>query len=163
MDTARDFEPFRGLMDKLCATFDRPPKDEVVEAYWNSLRDVRFAEVERNVTRVIRNATADTKWPKPGDLRDASPEQGGRRSAAMEANFRVAEERAVRNLEALRTQDSELWELETGIARCGRILASDPAESPQFAEALRLDRQYRDKRRALWTARAAAEADARVK
>jgi hypothetical protein len=153
MDTMRDYEPFRTLLDQLCATFDRPPaKDELVQSYWAALKDVHFAEVRRNVERIVRTATSATKWPKPGDLRDEAPPTT--RSASMEADFRVAEERAVRNLEEQRRLDPELWRLEAGIARVGRILAADHEGSPQYAEAVRLDRLYRDQRLALWNARA---------
>lgn len=154
MDTMTDFNPFRDELDKLCATFDRPPaKDELVDAYWNSLRDVRLSEVKRNVARIIRTATRETKWPKPGDLRDAAPEEGTRRSAGHEAAARSADERNLRNWEDLRARDPELWKVELGIAHCARILVTEDDRSPQYAEALRLDRQYRDQRLALMTHR----------
>jgi len=154
MDTMRDFEPFRAEIDKLCATFDRPPaKDELVDAYWNSLRDIRLSEVQRNVARIIRTATRETKWPKPGDLRDAVPEEGTRRSAAHEAAYRSAEERSARNWEEALRHDRQLAEVELGIARCGRILASDDQSTPQHAEALSMDRQYRDQRMKLLESR----------
>lgn len=150
MDTIRDFEPFRKEMDKLCATWDRPPaKDELVEAYWNSLRDVRFSEVQRNVARLTRTATRDTKWPKPGDLRDTVPEEGSRRSAAHEAGMQSAERRNLRNWEEMRQADEELWKVEVMIAKCGRILACDDPASPQYEDALRFDKKARDERRAL--------------
>jgi len=155
MDTIRDFAPFRGEIDKLCATFDRPPaKDELVEAYWNSLRDVRFSEVQRNVARIIRTATRESKWPKPGDLRDTVPDEGARRSAAHEAGFDAAVRRNERNWEELRKGDEELWRLEATIAKCGRILASDDSSSPQYDDAIRQDRRARDERRALMLRRA---------
>lgn len=156
MDTMRDFAPFRAEIDKLCATFDRPPaKDELVDAYWNSLRDVTIAEIRRNVARIIRTATRDTKWPKPGDLRDATPEEGTRRSAAHEAAYHSAEQRAARGWEDFRRHDPDLCEVELGIARCGRILAADDPSTPQHADALRMDREYRDRRRTLLETRSA--------
>lgn len=154
MDTQKDFEPFRKQLDALCATFDRPPaKDEMVEAYWNSLRDVRFSEVQRNVARIVRNATKDTKWPKPGDLRDQAPDETSRRSASMEAAFREAEANCVRNLDAMRAQDPELWKLEVSIAKVGRCIAAEHPSTPQFAEAVELDRSYRDRRAELLRSR----------
>ena len=55
MDTMRDYKPFQALLDQLCASWDRPPaKDELVQAYWSALKDVSFAEVKRNVERLIR-------------------------------------------------------------------------------------------------------------
>lgn len=155
MDTIRDFGPFRGEIDKLCATFDRPPaKDELVEAYWNSLRDVRFSEVQRNVARIIRTATRESKWPKPGDLRDTVLEEGTRRSAAHEASFDAAVRRNERNWEELRNSDEELWRLEVTIAKCGRILSSDDPSTPQYTDAIQQDRIARDQRHALLSRRA---------
>lgn len=157
MDTMRDYKPFQSLLDQLCASWDRPPaKDELVQAYWAALKDVSFAEVKRNVERLIRTATSATKWPKPGDLRDEAPATS--RNASMEADFRQAEERAVRNLEEQRQRDPELWRLEVGIAKCARIMVTEHEGSPQYAEALRLDRLYRDQRMEVWRQRAAVKA-----
>jgi hypothetical protein len=150
MDTMRDFAPFRAEIDKLCATFDRPPaKDELVDAYWNSLRDARLSEIQRNVARIIRTATKETKWPKPGDLRDAAPEEGTRRTASQEAGAQSAERLSIRNWNALQSSDADLWKLEVSIAKCGRTLASHEPDSLQYAEAIRLDRRARDERRML--------------
>jgi hypothetical protein len=155
MDSMRDYKPFQALLDQLCATFDRPPaKDELVQAYWAALKETSLAEIRRNVERIIRSATSATKWPKPGDLRDEAPSNS--RNASMDADFRVAEERAVRNLEQQRSLDPEMWRLEVGIAKCARIMVTEAESSPQYAEALRLDRLYRDQRTRFWTGRAKA-------
>jgi hypothetical protein len=156
MDTMRDYTPFRALLDQLCASWDRPPaKDELVQAYWAALKDVSLAEVKRNIERLIRTGTSVTKWPKPGDLRDEAPSNS--RNSSMEADFAQAEQRAIRNLEEQRQRDPELWRLETGIAKCARIMVTEHEGSPQYAEAVRLDRLYRDQRMEVWRQRAAAK------
>jgi hypothetical protein len=155
MDTMRDFTPFRAELDKLCATFDRPPaKDELVNAYWESLRDARFSEIQRNVQRIIRNATKETKWPKPGDLRDCAPEEGTRRSAGHEAAINDAEKRSLRNWGSLAANDRALHDIELGIAQHGRVLATTHEDSPEHRESLRADRILRDQRRELQAERA---------
>jgi hypothetical protein len=156
MDTIKDFAPFRTEIDKLCATFDRPPaKDELVDAYWNSLRDVRFSEVQRNVQRIIRNATRETKWPKPGDLRDCAPEEGSRKFAGHEAALKEAERRCIRNWGQLAAQDRALHDIELAIAHYGRILATTDYGTEEHAEAVRLDRLARDQHRDLLAKREA--------
>lgn len=156
MITQTDFEPFRLLLDQLCAAFDRPKaKDELVNAYWEALHEVRFAEVERRVKNILKTATSKTKWPKPGELREVAPDAADQgRSASMDAAYREAEMNNHRNWMAMKAADPELYQLEMGIAQCGRILARDHESSPQYAEAHRLDGHYRQRRRALLTERA---------
>ena len=156
MHLAHDFERFRSVLDQVCSTWDRPPaKDDLVKAYWEALKDITFAEFERNAKQLMRLARAKTPWPKPGDFRDRPEEQGLKRTANMEADARMAEERSQRNWDELREKDPELFALEIGIARCGLILARDRADTPQYGEARTLDFTLRERRRALLKERAA--------
>ncbi|HZP86618.1 MAG TPA: hypothetical protein VFB54_07335 [Burkholderiales bacterium] len=157
MDTQRDFAPFRKLLDQLCVTFDRPPaKDELVNAYWDALRDARFDEVSRNVARIIRTATEKTRWPKPGQLRDAAPDERAHRTASEEAGFRAAIELNRRTWSEFEARDPQLYAIEIAIARCARILATDHESTPQHAEARALDWRLRQRRWALLAERAKA-------
>jgi hypothetical protein len=156
MDRAHDFDPFRALLDQLCAVFDRPPaKNELVQAYWDALRFAPIAEIERNVKRIVRTATKSTRWPKPGDLRDEAPEETAQKSSSAEAARRMAVDLNQRTWDELKTRDPELYALEIGIARCARILAADHESTPQHAEARRVDWQMRERRRQLLAERAA--------
>ena len=156
MDAMRDFVPFRAELDKLCATFDRPPaKDELVNAYWESLRDAHFSEIQRNVKRIIRTATKETKWPKPGELRDNVPAES-KRSAASEAAYNAAERQNLKNWGELAKSDLRKHNLMLAIAHHGRTLATTDPDSPEHLEAVRLDRQARDELRELEIKRASA-------
>jgi hypothetical protein len=147
-----EFNQFRELLDELCATWDRPPaKDELVRAYWDALKDVRFSEVRANATRILRTATKDTRFPKPAELRNTAPIE---KSATAQAAQTEAERRCIRNWGEFAKRDLQLHNIELGIAQCGRILAADDMSSPQYAEALRQDRQLRDQRMKLLEERA---------
>lgn len=147
-----EFNQFRELLDEICATWDRPPaKDELVRAYWEALKDVRISEVRANVTRILRTATKETKFPKPAELRNTVPTEKSATAASAQSD---AERRCIRNWGELAKRDLQLHNIELGIAHCGRILAADNMGSPQYAEALRQDRQLRDQRRQLLEARA---------
>ena len=150
-----EFDQFRELLDQLCATGDRPPaKDELVKAYWDALKDVRLSEVRANATRVLRTATSSTRFPKPAELRNSAPMEQTPAAAAVQSD---AERRSVRNWGELAKRDIQLHNIELGIAQCGRILAADNIGSPQYAEALKQDRQLRDQRRELLEERARLE------
>jgi hypothetical protein len=156
MDLAKDFDAFQALLDQLCAVFDRPPaKKELVQAYWEALRFAPFGEVERNANRIVRTATKSARWPKPGDLRDEAPEEPAQKSSSGEAAYRAALDLNKRTWAEFEMRDPALYAIEMAIAQCGRCLAADHESTPQFAEALKLDRRYRDRRLALHGERAA--------
>jgi hypothetical protein len=142
-----EYEPFRALLDGLCATWDRPPaKDEMVSAYWNALKDARYSEVKSNVERIIRSATRDSKWPRPGDLRNDVPSN---LLPSREADFKACEHRCARNWDERMQKDPELTGLELAIAKTDRVLASDHQGSPIYATALEENARYRNQLRQL--------------
>lgn len=141
MNLMTDYDPFTKLLDGLCATWDRPPaKEEMLSAWWNALKDAPYAEVKRNVDRLIKTATRNSKWPRPGDLRDQVP------SVALpvhEAEFKAMEERCARNWNERLRMDQELTRIELAIARTDRVLASEHESSVIYATALEENRRYR--------------------
>lgn len=146
MNQLSEYEPFRALLDGLCATWDRPPaKDEMVSAYWTALKDVRYGEVKNNVERLIRTATRESKWPRPGDLRNEIPSNV---LPAREAEFKACEERCARNWDERMRVDPELTRIELAVAKTDRMLASEYQGSPIYAQALDENRRYRDQLRA---------------
>ena len=64
-----EFDAFKGELKQLCATLGKAYTDALGEAYWRSLRDVDLDEIQMHVERILLNATAETKFPKPGSLR----------------------------------------------------------------------------------------------
>ena len=142
MNQITEYEPFEKLLDALCATWDRPPaKPEMVAAWWAALKDVRFGEVKGNIERLIRTATRDSKWPRPGDLRNEPPSNV---TPAREADFKAAEDRCARNWDERMRADSELTGIELAIAKTDRVLASEHQGSPIYATALDENRRYRN-------------------
>ena len=151
MNQLTEYEPFRALLDGLCATWDRPPaKDEMVSAYWSALKDARYSEIKRNVERLIRTATRGSKWPMPGDLRDEAPTNV---LPAREAEFKACEERCARNWAERMKADPELTGIELAIAKTDRLLATEHEGSPAYATALQENRQYRSQLQDLLAAR----------
>ena len=142
-----EFGGFSSELKQLCASFGRRYTDALAQAYWRVLRDAPLSEIETNVERILLSATRDTKFPAPAELRNEAPSM--RRTPAMDAEFTKIEERSARTLDELRERDSDLWRLEVSIARTGRILAMCDPGTPQYDEASRRDRVYRDQRRAL--------------
>jgi hypothetical protein len=123
------------------------------QAYWKALHDVRLSEVRANVDRLIRAATRDSRFPRPGDLRNEAVSE---KSAGAEAAWRDVERRNEQMWREWHARDPELAALEHGISLAARTLARDDEGSPQYAEALREDRMLRDRRTAMLKARASA-------
>jgi len=64
-----EFDSFKGELKQLCATLGKAYTDALGEAYWRALRDIDLDELQAHVERILLNATAETKFPKPGQLR----------------------------------------------------------------------------------------------
>jgi hypothetical protein len=155
MNQLTEYEPFRALLDGLCATWDRPPaKDEMVSAYWNALKDARYGEVKSNVERLIRTATRDSKWPRPGDLRNEAPSNV---LPSREAEFKSCEQKCSRSWDERMHKDPELTGIELAIAKTDRVLASEHPGSPIYATALEENGRYRIQLRELHCTRLRAK------
>lgn len=151
MNQLTEYEPFRALLDGLCATWDRPPaKDEMVSAYWNALKDARYGEVKSNVERLIRTATRDSKWPRPGDLRNEVPSNV---LPSRETDFKACEQQCARNWDERMRKDPELTGIELAVAKTDRLLASEYPASPIYATALQENARYRNQLQQLHIAR----------
>lgn len=156
---SNEFKLFEEQIKQLAAGFGRRADDRLVQAYWRSLIDVSLDEVIESVTRYLRTASSETKFPKPAQLRkEPPPEPTSRvvRSADMDAAFARAEAECIRNWEDLRRKDPETLEIEIRIAKVGRILATAHESTPEYAEAVELDRKWRDIRFSMWQRRAIA-------
>lgn len=70
--------------------------------------------------------------------------------------FQGIDQKNIANWEEMRREDPAMFRVELGIAKSGRILAADHPGSPQYAEAVKEDRYYRDERYRLWELRAKA-------
>jgi len=130
MDTIKDSLAFRELLDGLSLTLTGfPARDELAQAYWSALRDVRFSEVKANVERILRCATKDTRFPRPAELRDCAPTLE-RHSAALEA----AERTSAASWDELKRRDSVEYQIQLHIAKCARALACTPTDDITYTD-----------------------------
>ncbi len=130
MDTIKDSESFRELLDGLSLTLTGfPAKDELAQAYWSALKDVRYSEVKANVERIVRCATKDTRFPRPAELRDTAPTLE-RYSAAFEA----AERASAATWDDLRRRDPIEYQIQLRIAKCARALAATPTDDITYTD-----------------------------
>lgn len=83
-----EFDTFKGELKQLCATLGKAYTDALGEAYWRSLRDVALDEVQAHVERILLNATAETKFPKPAALRNAPRREAPNRDGAQNYDLR---------------------------------------------------------------------------
>lgn len=101
-----EFDAFKGELKQLCATLGKPYTDALGAAYWRSLRDVTLDEIQLHVERILLNATKETKFPKPNQLRTTLPPKA---ASIVDPSLKDAELRAMRNLEDLRRTDPDEW------------------------------------------------------
>lgn len=132
MDTMRDFDAFGGMMDQLCAVWNRPVNDEVVKSYWNALKEIPRTEVERNFNRIIKTATRKDPWPKPADLRDEVPTD-----VKQDPKFDAAVAFSIRNLEELKRTDENAWRREVRLRYLDRRIATEWEGSTIYDQAKR--------------------------
>lgn len=141
----------------LLAAYGVYRSDERIGALWKGLNRLSLVELVRCIDHMIaRDAEAGTKRKEitPGDVWDARRElrTGGAPGVVTPADPLLADARlagAARSNAAMWKQlleeDPERHELELGIARCARIVVTEHESSNAYAEARRLDFQYREK------------------
>lgn len=101
-----EFDDFVSEIKQLCASLGKAYTDPLAKAYWRALRDIPLDELQANVERILLNAKADTKFPKPAALRSSPPPT---QQVINDPEFRAMEERSIRNLEDLRMKHPEEW------------------------------------------------------
>jgi len=109
-----DFEEFSRELKQLCASLGKAYTDPLAQAYWRALRDVDLEEVQAHVERILLNAKADTKFPKPSQLRTTPPPA---QAPLSDPSLKEGEDRAIRNLEELRQKDPAEWERRVAAAK----------------------------------------------
>jgi hypothetical protein len=101
-----EFEPFSRELKQLCASLGKPYTDPLAQAYWRALKDISLDELQSHVERILLNATRETKFPRPSQLRTTPPPV---HQASNDPKLRECEDLAIRNLEELRQKDPEIW------------------------------------------------------
>lgn len=142
-----EYDAFSRELAQLCEAFNRPCTDELVQSYWRALHDLKLSEVVAGVQRVL--VSGHDRFPKPWELREKPLSK-----ATLLPENAVMHNRKM--WEQAHIADPELARLDLGIARAARLLVREHEGSPQYAEALREDRQLRDRRYKLLAARVQA-------
>lgn len=128
----RDFEAFRGLLNRCAEVFGKAmPSDVVVQGYWRALRDLELVVVEQ---RAAEHCKRGKFFPKPFELRpreDKAP-------LAVDRVFTDAQRSSAHFCEQLRAErGEEAWRNYVWLCRLDRIIATDHPASPIYLEAVR--------------------------
>jgi hypothetical protein len=134
-----DFQRFRDCMRRLEGIYSKQIPDDVMQAYWGALKDLPFELVRERIDSHIRYGKF---FPKPQEIRPKE-ERPKERNAAGDAAVADAEKSCIANLEELRREDPVRHRAEVQLRYCDRILATRPADSPEYAEALETARKLR--------------------
>jgi len=113
--------------------FSEPPKYLNPSFVWGAVRRLRARGGSATGSQSVREQLLD--------LAERDPQHNGHLKAAIALNDATWAE--------FERRDPELAALELGIAQWGLILARDPPDSPQYAEARREDWKFREARRQL--------------
>ena len=111
-----EFDDFVRELKQLCASLGKPYTDPLAQAYWRALRDVDLAEIQANVERILLNATRETKFPRPTQLRTTPPATGN-----SDAKLREVEDIAIKHLEEQRQHDPAGWLKRLGDCNATRL------------------------------------------
>lgn len=101
-----EFDDFVSELKQLCASLGKAFTDALAQAYWRALKDIPLDELQANVERILLNAKAETKFPKPSALRSSPPPA---QAANNDPQFRAAEDTTIRNLEQMRQTNPDEW------------------------------------------------------
>lgn len=119
-----EFASFSGELKQLCASLGKPYTDPLAQGYWRALKDVDLDEIQANVERILLNATKDTKFPRPAELRSTP---APRQSVSLEGDPKLKEplERNRHNWESALTANAPLAKWHTLSAYVARIDAEE--------------------------------------
>lgn len=107
-----EFDSFRNEIKQLCASLGKPYTDPLGQAYWRALQDIPLPELESNVERILLNATKETKFPRPSELR-TTPAPRAQSSIESDPALKKAFERNKANWDEKLASGSPLarWQL----------------------------------------------------
>lgn len=132
---ANEFGEFALLMRQFEKIFSKKIDDETMQLYFRALNEVPLSVVRRKADDYLKRAKF---FPKPSDLRPKDePGVSTTRSPSMDAAFKEAEERCIRNLEELRREDPERWRKEVTLRKLDRLIATTEPSHPAYPGILR--------------------------
>jgi hypothetical protein len=124
-----DFEQFGGLLRQLSEVYSKKLTDEMVQAYWDALKDQSFKSVRQLADQHLRSQKF---FPKPFELRPQEEKPKVVRDAAAEAAFKEGETRCIRYLEELNRLDPDRHRSEVTVRRLDRLIATTHESSPAY-------------------------------
>ncbi len=124
-----EFALFSGELKQLCASLGKPYTDPLAQGYWRALKDVSLDEVQANVERILLNATKETKFPRPAELR-TSPAPRQVTAVESDPHLKKPLEHNRRNWEDALKADAPLTKWHMLSAYVARIdVEEDPAST----------------------------------
>jgi hypothetical protein len=133
---AAEYPDFESLLKKNSQVFSKKLTDEMVQGYWESLKDLSLS----TVTRCAANHMRYSKFfPKPSELR---PKDEAPKSVKDEGAHNAAMERSVASWEARFRTDPEETRRQLEIAYCARLMVRYPYESWEHQEARKGNYQW---------------------
>lgn len=99
MHAAADFDDFSALIRRMCVIFSKKATDELVNSYWDALKDLTLPIVRRCADNHARYGKF---FPKPFDLR---PKDDTPASVKEDKDFQVAVAQNIRNWEERMARD----------------------------------------------------------
>ena len=103
-----DFDKFRGLLDRAATVYSKPkPNDELVSMYWDSLKDLHIAAVERGINSHLKYQKF---FPKPAELRPKDEKKGS--DPVAERIHASVEKQSIEMWERMKREDpKKYWRL----------------------------------------------------
>jgi hypothetical protein len=139
MDTMRDAQPFKELMDQLSETLrGYKATDAWRDGMWNALKDAPFSEVKANAQRIMATATKETPFPRPASLRNKPPSLPPPPDSGRER----AERESIRRWRELKSEDPVEFEILFRSARAFTELSQCSADDPGYNEWLQEFRRW---------------------
>lgn len=140
---------FIAELKQLCASLGKSYSDPLAQAYWRALKDIALDEIQANVERLLLNANAETKFPRPAQLR-TSPLPRQQSALENDPSLKDALERNKRNWDEKLQNNPPLAKWHILSAYLARIDAEEEPETNFYEQrmqwarevALRLVDQY---------------------
>jgi hypothetical protein len=126
---AAEFPEFESLLKKNSQVFSKKLTDEMVQGYWESLKDLSLSTVTRCAANHMRFAKF---FPKPSELR---PKDEAQTSVKDEGRQKALVELSIASWDARFRTHPEETRRELEVAFCARLMVRYPYDSWEHQEA----------------------------
>lgn len=135
---ATEFPEFEAIVRRLEKVFAKKIDDDTIQAYWGALKDLQLGVFRKFAERHERYGKF---FPKPSELRAKEDKLPSVSGGKEDTDFKAAEARAVRNLEAVRGLGD--FDAELRLRKLDRLIATEHPGTPAYALALNEWREAR--------------------